>query len=197
MRLRLELRKLIRIKLNQTGFTLIEIIISTIVISLLTAVLMANYHATNQRSQLNIVRQQIISDIRLAQNNSLGSKTYNGAIPQGGWGLNIVNNTSNYTFFADTSGDHRYQSGEANQAYGGKTVNLPSNFNITLRVTRVGSPSSGVGSLNITYEPPDPTITICRPAACDGLVGYITITDNNTSQTKTIRINQFGLVDSN
>jgi type II secretory pathway pseudopilin PulG len=187
--------------MHLTGFTLVEIIISIIVISLLTAVLLANYHATNQRAQLNIVRQQIISDIRLAQNNSLGSKSYNGAIPQGGWGLYFDSRSSGsparntyYYFFADISSpvDNRYDDGEANPAYGGKTVYLPSGFTISeIRINNIRR-----NTLEITYEPPNPTVTICRPVQCDGDIGTITITDNS-GQFKTITLNTFGLVDPN
>ncbi len=179
-----------------------EIVVSFFIIALLTAILMANYHSTNQRSQLNIIRQQIISDIRLAQNYCLGAKQYNGSVPEGGWGLAFDSTTSGnpdhntyYRFFADTSGDHRYDNGEANPVYGGKTIFLPSGYTIS----NIKINGSNRDTLEITYEPPDPIVTICRPGGqnqCDGNTAVITIADN-TGQTKTITLNNFGLVDPN
>ncbi len=202
MRLRKEIRKFSgKIWLKSRGFTLMEIVVSFSIIALLTAILMANYHSTNQRSQLNIIRQQIISDIRLAQNYSLGSKLYNGVIPPGGWGLYFRSQPPNnnfYILFADTivnsNNYHRYNDGEANQAYGGKTVNLPSG--ITISYLKVNNVNVNRTSLEITYEPPDPTVWICRPGQCNGNRAVITLDDGN-GQTRTITLNSFGLVDPN
>ena len=77
---------MIKIK-NLTGFTLIELLVSIFIIAIMSSIFLVNYHATNKRSELGMVKQKLASDIRLAQNYSLSDKEYeSGKTPKGGWG---------------------------------------------------------------------------------------------------------------
>jgi prepilin-type N-terminal cleavage/methylation domain-containing protein len=173
-----------RILKTQAGFTLIELLASIFIIILVSGVFMANYHNTNKRSELNIVKQKLASDIRLAQNYSLGSKTYDGVnTPKGGWGVYFSTASPNsYIIFADKNspnGNKTYDSGEAIE-----TRTLPAGVTIISL-----SPAS---PLNIVFFPPDPVTYVNGSATANG---KITLKENINNSTAIVTVNSFGLID--
>ncbi len=112
-----------------------EMLVSISIMGILVSLFLVNYRAGSRGSELTLASQHALSDMRLVQNNSLGSVRYNGQVPQGGWGVHIdttSGNNNKYIVFADINGNHAYDgAAESNPSYGGKTVKLPENIFIT------------------------------------------------------------------
>ncbi len=182
------INKLIKIKF---GFTLVEILVSLFIIVTLTTVLLVNYHSTNRRAALITAAQKLASDIRLAQEYSLGSKEFKGQVPFGGWGVYFdINSPDRYIIFADQdppSGDKKYNTGEEF-----KTIILPPGITIDSLTAFYSSFYSSVNTLSIVFFPPDPITHINS----DYKKAKITLKEQQNNTTKTIEINFFGLIDA-
>jgi len=146
---------------------------------------MVNYHNTNKRSELGVIKQKLASDIRLAQNYSLGSKTYDDVnTPSGGWGVHFsLANPASYIIFADKdapNGNQTYDAGEAIE-----TKTLPAGITIDSL-----SPASVV---DIVFFPPDPVTYI---NGLNNTSAQITLKENINNSTAEITVNFFGLIDT-
>jgi len=170
---------------KQRGFTLAEVLVSIFIIALITGLFLTNYHGTNKRTELNMAAQKVVSDIRLAQNNSLGSLEFNGSIPAGGWGIYFATSTSDsYVIFADINDNKDYDLAEQD-----RQINLPTGIFIDSIVEDGGE----LEEVAITFLPPDPVTYINGLA--DNTVQII-LKDNANNSIKTIKVNFFGLVDA-
>lgn len=179
--------------MKKKGFTVIELVVSIAIISMVTAIFLVNYRTVNRRSDLTMISQKVVTDIRMAQNYSLGLARYgeNGStnIPSGGWGiyLDLQNYGNNkYIIFADDNANGVYDSGEANINYGAALIDLPEN--IIIQSLSVGSRA------NVTFLPPDPITTIKSELTSHPQLDIV-IKDLRTNNIKTIRINYLGLVE--
>lgn len=182
-----------KIRKNLIGFSLIELLVSISIIALISVVFMVNYHSTNKRSELNVAKQKLASDIRLAQNYSLGSKTYDGVnTPSGGWGVHFVTDASDYIIFADggvviadPNGNHVYDVGEDIE-----TKTLPAGVTI--------SSLSPADTFDIVFFPPNPDIYIYGRDVFDlqAAEATIDIKENINNSTATVTVNYFGLIDT-
>lgn len=185
-------------KANLTGFTLIELIVSTFIIGLISTIFMANYHYGGQVGKVSMEAQKLVSDIRRAQSYTLGLKEFKGIRPDGGWGVYFNKQGGNeykYIIFADY-GDG--SGGSNNQKYNNdsgfdetfQTVDLSNNIEIS--DIKIDNASKNI--LHLTFEPPDPAIYICDNVGSCGNEAEIILTDVD-GNTKTVLVNIFGLVD--
>lgn len=145
---------------------------------------MVNYHNTNQRSQLGVVKQKLASDIRIAQNNSLGSKTYDGVTtPSGGWGVHFsLSDPTHYIIFADKDENHAYN------AAGGELMETK-----TLPVGITINALSPANTVDIVFFPPDPVTYVNASPTANA---QITLKENVNNSTAIISVNFFGLIDT-
>lgn len=177
-----------KILTGNSGFTLIELLTSIFIIILITGMFMVNYHNTNKRSELGVVKQKLASDIRLAQNYSLGSKIYDGVTtPSGGWGVHFsLANPTSYIIFADKAatgfpnGNQAYDTGEAVE-----TKTLP--VGVTINSL---SPANAV---DIVFFPPDPVTYI---NGLNNTTAEIVLKENINNSTAAVTVNFFGLIDT-
>ncbi len=169
---------------NLKGFTLIELLVSIFIIAAMSGFFMVNYHNTNKRSELGIVKQKLASDIRLAQNYSLGSKVYDGTnTPAGGWGVHFsLSDPAHYIIFADKNSPNGNQTYDAGEAVETKT--LPAGVTI--------NSLSPANTVDIVFFPPDPVTYVNGSPTTSA---QITIRENITNSTAVITVNSFGLVD--
>lgn len=185
----------IKIKLSlQTGFTLVELLVSLSIISLLTALFLANYHNTNQRTDLVMAAQTMVTNIRFAQANALGLVRYDGAVPAGGWGVflsSYSDEKDKYIIFADIDGDQSFSSNESVANYGAKIVSLPNNITIDNLETDSGQK---VEKVNVIFLPPDPITYIATEYGTTTALN-IRLKESLNNTTKTIRVNFLGLVE--
>lgn len=175
-------------KLNNRGFTLIEMIVSLGIITTLIAVFLVNYRGTSKRTSLTMSAQKMVTDIRLAQNKTLGSVKYKEEIPLGGWGVHfdLAGDNTSYLIFADLDGDSEYESGEGDYAHGARQISLPNN--VFIQAIDVGN------LVDVTFVPPDPN-TIIDYGSGTSTEMTITLKENWNNTTKNININLFGLIE--
>jgi len=184
----------IKIKKNTkscAGFTLIELIVSISIIAMMSGLFLTNYHSTNKTSELRMTAQKLASDLRLAQNYSLGSKEYGGNMPAGGWGVHLdrVASPNSYIIFADSDGNKQYDSGEGDADKGGLVVALPAG--VSVKEINVSSP---IDFIDITFLPPDPMTNIWDGSNTHNLVDII-LSEDSSNTTKTVEVNFFGLIE--
>lgn len=171
---------------NLAGFTLIELLVSIFIITIMSGLFMVNYHNTNQRSQLGVIKQKLASDIRIAQNNSLGSKTYDGVTtPSGGWGAHFdLADPTHYIIFADKDGDFLYNN-DVNKDKAREIKTLPAGITI--------NSLSPANAIDIVFFPPDPVTYVNVSPTTNAL---ITLKENVNNSMATISVNFFGLIDT-
>lgn len=165
---------------HQKSFTLIELLVIIGIISLLSAIILPQYRTGERQFALQRSAYKISQDIRRAQEMTMSAKELPGAPTsfKGSYGINFkINSTSSYILFADLND---------NKAFDSDSGEVIENLYLEKRVkiTNLSPPSP----LDITFSPPDPTTNINISATS----AIITIA--NDSQTKTITINQAGLI---
>lgn len=165
--------------LRNAGFTLVELIVVFSIIAVLTAVFLVNFRAGSEQSRIELIAQNLVSEIRTAQSNTLGAVKYEGTVPEGGWGVHLEEGTSQYTIFADTDADFEYDDP-------GETSSVKS-FEENVSILSV----DGVDSVDIVFEPPDPTTYINGTSTGEVL---ITLADDRNNN-EVVRVNFFGLIE--
>jgi prepilin-type N-terminal cleavage/methylation domain-containing protein len=165
--------------MKNKGFTLVELLVTVSIISLLSVVVFANYRLGEKRFALERSAHKLAQDIRRAQNMSMTTQEFQGAVP-GGYGIyfNITNPTQ-YFLFADLNGNKIYDSNEKVQ-----TLEFEKRVSIIIL-----SPSS---PLNIFFFPPDPAVLISGNPAINS--ASITLNFEGGSG-KTIKVNKVGLIE--
>lgn len=176
-------------------------LVSLGIIALLSTMILANYRDSTRANSLNLAAQQLISDIRSAQNNTLGSTPYNNQTSQGGWGIHFEKGANNYVIFADLNENKIYgPTEEGNVDYGARNVILPKNIIIDNIVC-----STCNDNVDVTFLPPDPITNIFsavyNPTATttssfSATSTLVRIKDSITGKTKTVFVNFFGLIDN-
>lgn len=203
-------RKFLRLRSGQaprqssgkSGLTLIEMIVSISIIVLLTTLFLANYRSGQRSSELSLAAQKLASDIRLAQNYSLGAKEFNGSVPQGGWCI-YINNSSNYKTLYVLGADYLAGGNKQCNVWASpsselfKQVDLPSGITIDQIVAHKNSDSTNYyinGTIDIVFIPPDPTTSIRDRVPYDYVDVSITLKDQNNN-TKKVKVNFLGMID--
>ncbi len=131
-----------------------------------------------------MAKQRLASDIRQAQNNSLGAKTYDGVnTPAGGWGAHFeLTSPTNYIIFADKDEDQAYDPNDNEMM---ETRILPTGVTI--------SALNPANTVDVVFLPPDPKTYV---NGADDIDAQITLEENIASSTATLSINFFGLIDT-
>jgi prepilin-type N-terminal cleavage/methylation domain-containing protein len=188
--------KIKKIRNINQGFTLLEIIVAIFIIALLAGIFLANYHGGNQSNDLTFAAQKIVSDIRTAQNNSLGSVPYGGYLPVGGWGIHFDTTVNSYLLFADVNNNKVYDADEAVTASGGLTFTLPANVVINNITGDNLTSDNSHTKLDITFLPPNPTTRIYWGPAASSSYAVIVLKHNITGKTADVNVNILGLIEA-
>ena len=191
---------------EKAGFTLMEMVVSLSIITIITVLFIANYHSANRRTDLVMASQNLVADLHMAQNNTLGLVKYydtaDGTIPAGGWGVNFDAANNRYTIFADldapsndpNSGYMKYdQATEGQVKSGARVIQLPPQ----LQIAELKTGSNFVDpAVNVTFLPPDPQTNIYRVGAGATSTSLeIKLKELQSNTTKTIRVNFLGLIE--
>jgi len=186
---------------TKNGFSLVEIMVTLGITALMTVLFLANYHTSNQNTDLTMTAQEIVADLHAAQNNSLGLVKYNGVVPPGGWGINFDQGTGRYVVFADLNGPGTLgymsydTSTEGVTSYGARTVNISSGISI-LSLNMGGSiATTSVSSTNVTFLPPDPQTNIYSSGVTSTVLEIKLQEKANPLSVKTVRVNFLGLAE--
>ncbi len=95
---------------SKMGFTMLELVISTGIILLLSAILIPNYNNLRHRFSLSRSAYKLAQDVRRIQEMATSAKEVEGAIPDG-YGLYIEPGNENYLLYADRNQDEHYNPG--------------------------------------------------------------------------------------
>lgn len=167
------------------------------IIALVAALFVANYHSSTSQADLNMSAQKLVADVHAAQSNSLGLTNYNNALPPGGWGVHF-DVSYGYTIYAElhAPGDANFMnyssSSEAVEAYGARRVTLPKNIKID-RLTGV-SHIFNDSQADVNFLPPDPQTNI-RLRNSSSTVLNIDLKNIANGQCRTVQINFLGLAE--
>lgn len=116
--------------MNKSGFTIVELLVSTGIVVVLLSLVIANFRLGNQKDELRIKGLQVMSDLRQTQNDALSAVALaDGTIPRG-YGVHFDDNTNYYVLFAKTGGtDWLYSTGnkaDVKKVSLGNSVIIPS-----------------------------------------------------------------------
>ncbi|MFA6171140.1 MAG: prepilin-type N-terminal cleavage/methylation domain-containing protein [Patescibacteria group bacterium] len=167
------------LRINNKGFTIVEMLVSVFIIALLTAIFLANYRSGGGNLELKNAAQKMASDIRLAQSYSLNGKRF---LNSSDWGVYFNKPGNAYSLFADTCSPKPCTPGwSAGENY--LTIPLPANIEI--------SQISSGNTATVVFIPPDPDILINGSAS----EATITLRNKKTSNTLIVHFNKLGLIE--
>lgn len=164
-------------KINESGFTIMEAVVTVAIITIMSAVYLTGYRQANQKIILDQAISGMINDLRLAQNMAMNVKVFSGGgVPQGGYGINLANSSGSYILYADTSGnDKQYSVG-----VDGIVMKRIFDFPIVIKTT---------GANNINFLPPSPDVYFNGSSAASGSSVEIILEYGSGGLTKKIKIN--------
>ncbi len=179
------------IKNNRRGFTLLELVVAVFIMSVLTAMTVANFHRGVQSDDLRRAASEMTSILRKAQNFSqIGSQDIPDEMTNTGrFGVHFdLDEPRHYSLFLDFMGeggavvvDGQYQSEER---LPNSTYDLPQGIiinNLSLENSN--------NAFDVVFVPPKPTI-LFNNSTTEDTVAEITLQQSSTSNIKTIKINR-------
>ena len=171
---------------KRKSFTLIEILIVSVVIAILTSVTVVFFRPNRERVDLVLSAHQLAQDIRSVEDMALsGKKLPSGNIPHG-YGIRVYDkNDSNYPnkyiIFGDIDGSNNYNSGD-------EMIRGPISLGKGIEIYSL-SPNS---PLDIVVVPPSPDIYV-NDSSNDGTITLSLKSD--TSEMIKIIVNSKGLIE--
>lgn len=186
-------------KKKEKGFTLIEILVTIIIIIILTGIVFTNYRTGQQQLVLQRAANKLAQDVRRAGEMALAAEECTpppascpegGGVPAGGFGFYIDKSQDDrYFIYADNNQPSKsqwYTPGEEIE-----TIYLEEG----VYIEDIVPPSA---NFSINFKPPDPTIEIKdnngNPPA-GGEVTIILALEADPSKTRTITVNKAGLIE--
>ena len=100
---------------QNTGFSLLEIIIVVVIIGIMAAVFVPGQLKNREKKTLALETERVANDIRSARSCTFNATSFNGGgPPSGGFGIHFDENSSTYFIFADEDNTQVYESINAN-----------------------------------------------------------------------------------
>ncbi len=171
------------------AFTLIESLVVTAIILILSLIVFSNYSSSNRQLLLQRAADKLSQDIKKIQEMAMAATEVNGEIPQGGYGLyfrKVPAPQTSYVLFADKNSNQKYDSGSG----AGETIEEI--------VLENGVKISGLigNHLNVIFLPPEPKVyfTDADGNQLDISEATIEISLLDGSKTKNIIVNKAGLI---
>ncbi len=141
-----------------TGFTITELLVVIFIVSLLSAVVFANYRAGERQYALQRSANQLAQDIRRAQVMATATKEFEGQVPDG-YGIYFEeNNPGQYILFAYFEEGEPYRTVE--------TLKFEERERQIIFISHLDTNlSAQTRRLRIIFLPPDPTVKIYSSAS--------------------------------
>jgi len=170
--------------LKWKGFTLVELLVVTSMIILLSAIILPNYRGIEGQFALQRSAHKLAQDIRRAGEMAMSTREFQGEIPEGGYGIHLKLSWEDYyKLYADKNGNEKFDETDGEV----ETINLEKGVYI-----QNISPSS----LSINFKSPIPTVKIKTEAGQDSANTIITLSlESDSTKTKIIKVNSAGLID--
>ncbi len=191
----------LKIKKNNAGFTLIEILTVVTMILIFTSIIVLDQREGSKQFSIQRSAHQLAQDLRKAENMAMtgqdSPKSFGEIFPRGGYGVYFEASSNSYILFCDCNDNGVYDVGAAALSCASSTEGNPWPEKIEevfLEPGVVLSNISPFSPLNITFFPPDPIITI-TPSFGSATTSQAIATLTLESRTRTIFINTVGLID--
>jgi prepilin-type N-terminal cleavage/methylation domain-containing protein len=168
------------------GFTLVELLTVLAIILTLISIFFPLYRTAQKQYILESAAQKLAQDIRRAQEMAISARVCGpcgNKVPPG-YGIYLQQGNTSYFIYADTN------PAQGNEIYDGGDVKIETiSFEGKVFIKNV-NPSS----LSINFKPPDPKIRIGNSSQSLNEASITISLLNDTSKTKTIRVNKAGLI---
>jgi len=174
--------------MNSKGFTLVELAVVSMIITLLSAILLARLHVTQSSRLLKSTTQELVANIRKTQSMAISTTETGGNIPCG-YGLYFnKNNPSFYILFADWDLDPNCSN--INRLYNGGGEEIKKIY----FSSRIEIKQTQPDPFSLFFLPPDPETSINYPSGVSEAV--ITLQAKGEPEVKKeIRVNAAGKVE--
>lgn len=164
-----------------TGFTLIELVVTTFIISLLTVLILPNYRFGDSQFALQRAVHKMTQDMRRTQEMSMSTREFQGQIPSR-YGIEFAKNRDYYILFADINDNGTYEIPDLEV----ERIFLEKGVKIQDLLTPFSSQTVWVA-----FKPPDPLTSILDPIARSTLIIQL---NNANNQIRTASVNGAGLI---
>ena len=164
----------------KNGFTLTELLVVAGIIFLMLGIVLANWRSGPAELQLQRTAHKLAQDIRRAGELAMSAREFQGAVPQGGYGIhfNFPSENTSYILYADLNGNESYDGsdGVVETIFFEKGVFLKS-------ITQ--------NNLSVNFRPPSPKISIGGLSVASITLGL----ESDQTQTKIVNVNLAGLIE--
>lgn len=169
------------------GFTLVEILVVSAIIIIITGIVIFNIGANRQISALLRSAQKLSLDLRQIQSLALSSKNYKLSGVPCGWGVHFNGaGSTSYIIFADSAINADCSDRDFVRATDGsedfETINLEPGITIS---------SLSGGLSDVVFTPPEPTVNF-TPNQTSAVINL----SNTKGATRIITINKTGFISS-
>ncbi len=176
---------------SKTGFSLIEIMVSTFMLVMIAAAFTLNYNSSNKRFKLVMEGHNVVSKIRAIQNDALASE-----IEIDNLGIYFETGSDEFIIFIDANGNDRYATSEKEE-----TIKLEDGIEIeSIRyVNQLDIEKHSASDLHIVFSGIESRANI---ASYSGGPNYVAEIDDyailelkDGTSSKFIKLTTFGLID--
>jgi len=179
---------------QQKSFTLVELLISMMIIMILTAVSFWAYQNRGEGLLLERSTTLALAESEQLKEKAVSSKEFQGIIPEGGYGIYFsLSAPYKFVLFADCNSNHRYDS----------TTTPCNGFSELIkevdleRGVYIKSISDVSGGIYIIFQPPSPRILFYSANGSEissTQVSIVLSLENDPQQTRRIYFNKAGLI---
>ncbi|UZE93273.1 MAG: hypothetical protein IB617_00260 [Candidatus Nealsonbacteria bacterium] len=178
---------------SSAGFTLLEILTVVFIVVTMTSLVMVNQRESQKKFTLRTAAHQLAQDVRRAQEMAMSARE----CPECGGGI-----PPNYGIFLDKSSNNQYiiyadtDPAEGDEFYTSSSDTIIETIELEEGVV-IEDINTSSYLVSVNYKPPDPKITI-KYQELGGEINSVIITlalESDSSETKTITINNVGLID--
>jgi type II secretory pathway pseudopilin PulG len=188
------------------SFTLIEVLVTTSIVLILTILVFPDFRAANSSFALQRSAYKLVQDLRRVEEMSMSAKSTPQSFgseffPQGGYGIYLMEATGTYSIFADCNNNiNMDESGFALSCKQATQINpFPEKMEqiyMERGITVKSIYNSGLErpSIYLVFFPPDPVVKV-YPLPPAGNNGITEIVLTSGYSNKTILINSTGLIE--
>lgn len=143
---------------NKKGFTTFELLVVIFVIALISSILIANWRKGEEQYKLQGEIQEIVQNIRKAQEMALSGIESSGQVPQN-FGLYFMLASPSYNLYSENSNNREYNQG-VDILIGGDSIAVGPGLEISSIIGYRGANDGSLSDVSITFSVPDGFTTL-------------------------------------
>lgn len=175
------------------------------VIVIISSMALVNFSAHDKKNKVDLAAYKLASDIRKVQGYALSLKEFDVGggteVPDRGWGMYFRKNNPNNIFYIVFADGDNVDTDNCSYDNANELLNPIIDIINGVEIIALKANGGNTAVLNIVFEPPNPTIYLCKnTASCAGAQcnfdnAEIILSDSDGVYTRTVKVNKFGLVD--